>query len=254
MPKSRFHAFGIALSLLSFLLIPGALPGAEVQLNFYAAASLKKPLDAVIEKYKQVRPGVRVISNYGPSGGLYAQILQGQPCDLFFSADWLYLQKLDQEGLLLEGHKFLSDRIALVVSPSGARKISTLEDITKDGVVLSVPDPRAPAGRYTEEGLKKLGLMETIISKKNIKARPSTVNQVAIMVKEDQVDAGFLFRSVASLYDLPVVGEIASSLTGDIVFCLGIIRGGRVELARDFMEFIRDHVAEFTRYGWTPYE
>lgn len=255
MSLRRPFSISIAAMITSLWLFTSlGLCASGVKLNLYVAAGLKRPMDAVVEKFKQARPEIEVIPNYGPSGGLYAQILHGQPCDLFFSADWLYLEKLQHEGLLWEGVKFLSDRVVLVVSKTGAKKITTFEDLAKDGVVIAVADPRAPAGRYTENGLKKLGLLELIASKGNIKAKPSTVNQVAIMVKEDQVDAGFVFSSVASLYDLPAVQTMGHDLTGEIIFCIGIIKGGNVALARDFMNFARQNVSEFSRYGWKPYE
>jgi len=223
------------------------------KLYLYAGAGLKKPMDVVIEKFKQIH-GVEVVPNYGPSGGLYAQISKGQPCDIYYCADWMYIEKLEKDQLLLEKKKFLTDFVVLIVSKSGAAKITSLNDLTKEGMVLVVADPRAPIGGYTESGLKKLGLWDKIAAQGNVKARPSTVNQVAIMVQEDQVDAGLVFKSVATMYGLKPVQTMGPELTGEIVFGIGVIKGGNEALARKFMAFAREQVGEFTKYGWQAYE
>jgi molybdate transport system substrate-binding protein len=251
----RFLRFLIACALpFSFQAASGdGLCAESPKLYLYAGAGMKKPMDVVIEKFKQVH-GVEVVPNYGPSGGLYAQITKGQPCDIYFCADWMYIEKLENDQLLIEKKKFLTDFVVVIVSKTGASKITSFSDLTKEGVVLAVGDTRAPVGGYTANGLKKLGLWDKMVAQGNIKAMPSTVNQVAIMVQEDQVDAGFVFKSVATMYGLKVVQTMGPELTGEIVFGIGIIKGGNEMLARKFMAFAREQVGEFTKYGWQAYE
>jgi molybdate transport system substrate-binding protein len=251
----RLLKYSVAFALaLSFQAAPGNGLCAEFQkLYLYAGAGLKKPMDVVIEKFKQVH-GVEVVPNYGPSGGLYTQITKGQPCDIYFCADWRYIEKLEKDQMLFGSKKFLTDFVVLIVSKTGGAKITSFGDLAKDGTVLAVADTRAPVGGYTESGLKKLDVWDKIVAKGNIKARPSTVNQVAIMVQEDQVDGGFIFKSVATMYGLKVVQTMGPELTGEIVFGIGIIKGGNETLARKFMAFAREQVGEFTKYGWQAYE
>jgi molybdate transport system substrate-binding protein len=251
----RLLRYSVAVALaLSFQVAHGDGLCAESQkLYLYAGAGLKKPMDVVIEKFKQVH-GVEVVPNYGPSGGLYAQITKGQPCDIYYCADWMYIEKLEKDQLLIDKKKFLTDFVVGIVSKTGAAKIKSFSDLTKEGVVLAVADPRAPVGGYTESGLRKLGLWDKLVAQGNIKAMPSTVNQVAIMVQEDQVDAGFVFKSVATMYGLKPIQTMGPELTGEIVFGIGIIKGGNEGLARKFMAFAREQVGEFTKYGWQAYE
>ncbi|WP_456481453.1 molybdate ABC transporter substrate-binding protein [Methanopyrus sp.] len=245
----------VAVGILAVVVIAAAAGyyyTSSNQLTVFAAASLKKPLTKLAKQYEKEK-GVKVVLNFGPSGGLTAQILQGQKCDLFFSADWKYVVKLQEKGKTAKTRKFLKDYLVLVVSKTGEKKsIKNVKDITKPGVTVAVADPKAPVGEYTERALRKLGIWDTIVKNGNLKARPGTVNQVAIMVKNDQVDAGFTYRSVAVGMGLPIVQMIPHSLTGPIIWGAAVIKGGNEKLAEDFLNYCLEHIDEFKKYGWSP--
>lgn len=243
----------MALFFLSAGVCSNACAGEE-KLNLYVAAGLKKPMDVVIENFRKENENIKVVANYASSGSLYAQIREGQPCDLYFSADWLYIEKIEKDQKLAEGMKFLKDHEVLIVSKTGEGKVKSVKDLTKKGVVLVIADPQAPNGAYAERALKNLGIWEEINAAGILKARPSTVHQVAIMVKEDQADAAIIFQSVAKGHKLKAVETISLDLTGEIIFAAAIIKGGKERLAREFYDFARRHVAEFSKYGWQPYE
>jgi len=243
----------VGFALLFLVILAGCIESSK-ELRVYAGAGLKKPMDTVIKEFEK-KYGIKVIPNYGPSGGLYAQIVEGQPCDVYFAADWKYIEMLKEKGKITESRKFLKDFEVLVVSKTGDSKgIKSHEDLTKEGVVLAVADPKAPVGAYAERALKNLGIWEEIIEKDNLKARPSTANQLAIMVKNDEVDAALDYRSVATMYGLKYVEIFPHNLTGEIIFGIGIIKDGNKDLARKFVEFVLEHIDEFTKYGWEAYE
>jgi molybdate transport system substrate-binding protein len=221
------------------------------ELSLFVAAGMKKPMDTVIAEFQE-ETGAVVLVNYGSSGELYAQIDAGQPADLYYSADWLYIEKCADIDKVAEDRKFLRDTIVLVVSPGGQDKVTSVEDLAGDDVSFVIGDPAAPAGVYAEQGLRSLGLWEIVSD--NLVARPSTVNQVAIMVKEDQVDAGMVYSSVANGNELPVVQTLDPEDTGEIVFGAAVIDGGNEDLARAFMDFASERVEVFTEYGWEAYE
>lgn len=221
------------------------------ELTLFIAAGMKKPMDVVIEKFTN-ETGIKIIPNYGSSGQLWAQIREGQPCDVYYSADWLYIEKAQDEEKLSEAKKFLSDNIVLVVSESAKEKLKSLQDLTKPDISLVIADPQAPVGAYAEKGLKSLGLWDKLSD--TLKARPSTVNQVSIMVEEDQVDAGLIYSSVANCNGFEIVDIIDNKDTGDIIFGVGIVKGGNEKLAKEFMDFAFENVNEFSKYGWKLYE
>jgi molybdate transport system substrate-binding protein len=122
-------------------------------LQLFVAAGMKKPMDTVIEKF-QAETGKKVAPNYASSGGLWAQIREGQPCDLFYSADWMYLEMAQEEAKLTEAREYLSDCLVLVVSDTGDGKVKTMDDLTNPNVTFAIGDPQAPVGMYAETALK----------------------------------------------------------------------------------------------------
>jgi len=220
-------------------------------LNLYVAAGMKKPMDQAIQLFEK-ETGAVVAVNYGPSGGLYAQIKQDQPCDLYYSADWLYIEKIEQDKKIESGKKFLKDNLVLVVSETGAKKVAGLDDLKKKGVVLVIADQSAPIGVYSKNAMISLKLWDKIYS--NIKAMPSTVNQVAILIKENQADAGLVYSSVAKGNGLKQLLTIDEKDSGEIVFGYAVIKGGQKELSEAFANHTLKNIALFEKYGWKSYE
>lgn len=245
----RFPWITFSVMLISLVF---ALPaGAQEPLRLYCGAGLKKPMDAVIAEFTQ-ETGIAVQANYGSSGSLSSQIVTGQPCDLFLSADWKFLVDLENKGFVTEKIPYLKDTVVLIVAPSSVKKVTTLQDLSKPGISISLGDSRAPVGGYTINGLKKLGLWTEIQKQNNIKASVTTVNQIIIMVQKDQVDAGLTFKSVASMYGMKPVAEMDNTQTGDIIFGYGLLREGNQKVARQFIEFSKKRIKFFSQYGWTP--
>ena len=219
--------------------------------NMYVAAGMKKPMDVVASKFME-QTGDEININYSSSGALFSQIEQGQPCDLYFTADWVYVEKMEEKGLVESATKFLSDNTVLVVSESAKDKIKSIDDLTQDGITLTICDPSAPVGMYAEKGLKARGLWENVENK--IVSRPSTVNQAAIMVLQDEVDAALIFSSVATANGLTPIDVMSSEDTGEIVFATVTVKGGNTAIADEFTAFALENVAEFEKYGWKAYE
>ncbi|HON80839.1 MAG TPA: molybdate ABC transporter substrate-binding protein [Methanoregulaceae archaeon] len=244
---------GLFLIVGFLLLSAGCTEDKEAPLNVYVAAGLKKPMDVVIAKYTNAT-GITVIPNYGPSGGLYTQISQGQPCDLYYSADYNLIEKLEAEGKVSEAEKFMNEFVVLTVSKTGREKgITTASNLTGKNIVVAVADPSAPVGVYSENVLKNLGLWDQLNALGNIKTRPGTVNQVALMVQSDEIDAGFTYSSTAVLYNLDTVEKYSYDLSEEIVFGDAVIKGGNEAGAKAFRDFVRQNSDEFTQYGWELY-
>lgn len=227
----------------------GETPTGYVWLNAFVAGVLEKPMESINALFQKAH-GIAVAPNYGASGWFYELIKKDHPCDVFFPGDWFYAEKLQDEGRLLTATRFLKTSAVLVVSETGQQKVRSANDLANEGTTLAIANPGAPIGVYSARALKRMGLWDTILSRGNLKARPSAVNGVANMVKTNQVDAGIVFKPVAIAFGLREVQTLPKDLTGDIVFGACTLRGRNEGWSKRFTDFAREHVKAFVEHGW----
>ncbi|MGA9394411.1 MAG: molybdate ABC transporter substrate-binding protein, partial [Azonexus sp.] len=89
----------LIFAVLALALLLAAAPLRAEQIRVAAAADLRFAMDEVVRLFGKSRPGDTVEVSYGSSGKFYAQIRNGAPFDLFFSADIELPKKLVEQGL-----------------------------------------------------------------------------------------------------------------------------------------------------------
>ena len=156
------------LALVLFLVVQLTLPArAEEKITLAAAADLKYALDEVVVLFIRENPDARVETVYGSSGKFHAQIRQGAPYDLYFSADIAYPRALVEAGLAAsEVQPYGIGRIVLWGTTRDAAKMTlmTLADLADPAVArIAMANPRhAPYGQRAEEALRSAGIWERV--------------------------------------------------------------------------------------------
>ena len=99
----------IARSVISMLIAVGLLlacfasaEAAGAELTIAAASDLNFAFKEIVTEYEK-STGNHVKLTLGSSGNFYAQIQNGAPFDLYFSADIGYPKKLEEAGLVVPG-------------------------------------------------------------------------------------------------------------------------------------------------------
>jgi molybdate transport system substrate-binding protein len=83
-------------------------------LSIAAAADLRFSFDDLVKQFEQKNTAVKINVTYGSSGNFFAQLQNGAPFDLFFSADVAYPCKLAEKGLGVDDvFLYASGRIVL---------------------------------------------------------------------------------------------------------------------------------------------
>lgn len=175
-------------------------PPSPVTLTIAAAADLKFALDEVASAYKKQHPEVTLNLTYGSSGNFFAQIGNGAPFDLFFSADVLYPKQLAEKGLVLDGSQFQYAEGRLVLWVPNASSLDVkgkgIKALLEPGVKkVAIANPaHAPYGRAAEAALKQLGVYEAVREKL---VMGDNVAQTAQFVQSGAADAGIIALSLA---------------------------------------------------------
>lgn len=146
-------------SSLIFALTPTALL-ADVRVA--VASNFVAPMSELAQRFEQ-QSGVRVLISPGSSGKLYAQINNGAPFDVFFSADQQKPALLIKSGKAVASSVFTYARGKLVLWSADKNYLNETPDVlgTARFERLALANPRlAPYGVAASEVLAQLSLTE----------------------------------------------------------------------------------------------
>lgn len=185
---------GLFASLvLGLLLSPAAYAG---QITIAAASDLKFAMDEIAASFRKAHPSDDVEVVYGSSGNFHAQIQQGAPFDLYFSADIAYPRELARRGLAASGVKpYAIGRIVLWSASLDATKM-TLASLTDPKITrIAIANPKhAPYGKRAEEALRAAGVWEKVEPKM---VYGENIAQTAQYVQTGNAQVGIIALSLA---------------------------------------------------------
>ncbi len=191
----------ILLAIAVLLFVPCALLQAQQQtpLRVAAAADLQFALKDIGQQYEH-QTGHKVEITFGSSGNFFAQIQNGAPFDIFFSADIEYPTRLRQSNLI-EPQSLMKYGVGRIVVwiPAGSKidlagqKWNALLDSSVQTIAIANPE-HAPYGRAAVEALKHAGIYEKIQSKLVF---GENISQAAQFVQSGNAQAGIIALSLA---------------------------------------------------------
>lgn len=250
---SRFFAVGVFAFVCLFAAGQAAHAGEKITIA--AAADLKFALDEIVALFSKAHPADQMETVYGSSGKFQAQIRQGAPFDLYFSADIAYPRALREEGFAAsEVQPYALGRIVLW-SPSRDAAKMTLNDLADPAIrKIAIANPKhAPYGKRAEEALRAMGVWEKVEGKL---VYGENVAQAAQFVQTGNAQAGIVALSLALSPELAKHGSYA--LISDKLHLpleQGFIvtrRAAANPLAQAFARFMADKEARavMVRYGF----
>jgi molybdate transport system substrate-binding protein len=250
----------IAGALLVLALLAGcSRPHEGSAVSVAAASDLQFALDEAVAAYRAAHPDVEVRVSYGSSGNFLAQISNGAPYDVFFSADVAYPRQLAERQLADSSTLvvYAVGRVVVWVPKSSGLDverlgIATLTDARVKKVSIANPQ-HAPYGRAAEAAMRSLGVYDAVAPKLVL---GENVSQAAQFVESGSADAGVIALSLAlspamrgagSYWEIPAdahprleQGAIVTSNAKDR------------EASRQFLAFVArgDGKAILARYGF----
>ncbi len=246
-----------ALLLVSLFFL--SAPNLHAQsLRIAAASDLQFALTDLASQYEK-QSGVKLSITYGSSGNFFAQILNGAPFDLFFSADVSYPQKLIDVGLAEPDSRYTYafGRIILWMpsdSPLNPAQLqwNTLLDARIQKIATANPE-HAPYGRAAVAALQKAGFYEQVKSKL---VYGENISQAAQFVQSGSAQAGILAISltITPAMKSGKTWEIPRELYPPLEQAVVLLKSSpNKSAARAFLAFLRTEPARATlaRYGFT---
>lgn len=220
-----------------------------------AASDLKFALTDIRDAYVRKHPGDSIDLIFGSSGNFAAQVRNGAPYDVFFSADIAFSKKLEAEGHAASALvPYAVGRI--VVWQTRSTTPLSLADLASPAVKrVAIANPRhAPYGMRAMEALERAGLREKIEPKL---ALGENIAQTAQFVESGAADAGIVALSLVTSPAL--AGKGAYTLIDDAMHeplqqaFIVTRRAAGNPLAQRFADYslAPESVAILKRYGFT---
>jgi len=179
------------------LVMPSAQASAE-KLTIAAAADLSFAFKELIADFEK-QTGEHVTLTLGSSGHFYAQIANGAPFDLYFSADIAYPKKLIEAGLGVPEslYQYAIGRIALWTRKDSSLDVSKGMSICLDAAVkkVAIANPKhAPYGRAAVSAMEHYQVYDQV---KDKLVFGENVAQTAQFVQSGAADIGIIALSLS---------------------------------------------------------
>ncbi|MGO9125862.1 MAG: molybdate ABC transporter substrate-binding protein [Terriglobales bacterium] len=238
MKTLRLYA-GVAL-----LLLMGARVGSAQEITVAAASDLQFAFQDVAARFEKAS-GKHVKLIFGSSGNFFAQIQNGAPFDLFFSADVDYARKLDAAGLAEPGtlYEYATGKIVLWAPLQSQADLKGGLRVLLDPAIkkIAIANPEhAPYGRAAVAALRHEKLYDQVAGKFVL---GENISQTATFVVSGSADIGIVALSLAlapALKDKGKYVEIPADDYPPIEQAALILRSSQQKsAAREFLNFVK---------------
>ena len=246
------------MTRLRFLLLGGfaliASTSMAANLRVSAASSLTDALHDIAKIYERDAHDT-LLFDFGASSTLARQIAEGAPSDVFFSADELKMDQLQQRGYIVKSSRrsILSNTLVIIVPSDSNLQIKSPADLADNAISnIAVAVPQSvPAGIYAKEYLRAHHvwdrIKDKIIPTENVRAALAAV-------ESGNVQTGIVYRSDALISRaVRIAFEVPASEGPKISYPVAIVGDSKQKAAaRKFIDFLLSPPAQevFRKYGF----
>ena len=223
-----------------------------------AASDLQFAIKELIVEYEK-QTGHHVKLSLGSSGNFYAQVQQGAPFDLYFSADIGYPKKLEEAGLTVPGslYRYAVGRVVLWAPKQSPVEVSKGLTVLRDAAVrkIAIANPKhAPYGRAAVAAMEQSQVYAEV---KDRLVLGENISQAAQFIESGACDVGIIALSLAMAPVMKSAGSywlIPAEAHPPLEQGAVIMKQSKQQdAARHFLHFMQSPQGQevMTRYGFT---
>jgi len=242
---------GLALAIVAAQPVAAAQKKPSGEITVFAASSLTESFDAMAKQFEKKYPDVSVKFDYDASSNLATQINQGASADVFASADQDNLQKtLDSGAVTAPAVVFARNRLEIAVEKGNPKKIKSLADLQKSGLVVVLCADQVPCGKYAAQSLAMAGVTINPSSKEeNAKA---TLSKVSI----GEADASIVYVTDVKASKGTTSGvKIADKQNVIATYPMGVVKESQnATTAKAWVQYVtsKDGQKTLRKFGFLP--
>jgi molybdate transport system substrate-binding protein len=218
-----------------------------------AAASLNRAMPELLEAF-EARAHIKGTLVLGATGSLAAQLVNGAPADLFFSADETTVDRLVAEGRLDPVTRtHYANGVLVLVTRRGVDAPRVLTELTAPRfAVIALANPElAPYGEAAKQAMQSAGIWQSLTRRLVYGENVAGTWQ---LVQSGNVDAAFVAQSVVP--DNADGGRLMLDPSQHLALrqAAAVVVSSRHPAAHDFLRFVRgvDGQAILRQHGFAP--
>ena len=227
------------------------------EITIAAASDLNFAFREIVTEYEKTT-GNHVRLTLGSSGNFYAQIQNGAPFDIYFSADIAYPRKLEEAGLTVPGslYQYAVGRIVMWTRHESRIDVTQGFEALREPTVkkIAIANPKhAPYGRAAVAAMEYFKVYDQVKDKLVL---GENISQAAQFVDSGAADVGIIALSLALAPPMQAAGhywEIPADSYPPIKQGAVILKGGKnQESSKAFLSFIQGAEGQtmMKRYGF----
>lgn len=174
-------------------------PDAGIQqtttVEVFAAASLNNAGAELEATYEKANPGVDISFNFAGSSKLVQQIQEGATPDMLITADAATMNGALENAKELKGASIeviATNALVLATANGNPADISTLDDLTRQGVITALCAAEVPCGKLAHQELESKNIEPATMTEE------ANVTDVSAKVATGEADAGFIYTTGAA--------------------------------------------------------
>ena len=197
----------------------------------FAASSLTDAFESIEHEFERANPGIDVVTNFGGSSSLVAQLADGAPANVLATADEATMERAtaasEPSG---EPVVFAHNSLVIAVEAGNPLGVEGLADLV-DVPIVVLAAPEVPAGAYAAQVLARAGV-EIIVASYEQNVR-SVVSKVAL----GEADAGIVYRTDVIATGAVEAVEIDAEANVDARYSIVAVTDD--DGAESFVDFVR---------------
>lgn len=220
-------------------------------LKIYVACSVKDAMLNIKQTYIGDNSKKSLLLRFGGSGALKQQIEKGALADIFISAASTQMDDLEMKDLIISDSRqdFLRNRIVLITSKKSNINCGFKELVEGKIKKIAIGNPdMVPAGKYAQEVLMSLEILE-IVKSKLVLAKD--VRQVLNCVETGNIDVGIVYQTDVLISDkVKILDWAPDNSHSTVLYPVAIMKGTNNKAESEkFIRFLTssDKVREILR-------
>ena len=193
----------VAMASACLMLVLPPLQAAE-EIRISVPASMTDAMKELIAQFGASGKHAPIVTNYGPSGTLAKQIVEGAPADLFISANQKWMDYLREEKQIDPATEKILAANTLVFVGMKNPAITKMADIVGLKQIAIGSPKSVPAGEYAVQAMEKAGIYKQLEEGKKL-VMAKDVRQALTYADRGETDGAFVYKTDALMATQAVI-------------------------------------------------